>query len=131
MALDTWSLLCVGLLAFGGCSQPALRDKGGDAHVITRPDQLEAAVGQQVTLQGVVVNSRIATLVGVDVESESPDLRGKEATATGVLRRSTVTKEELDREIATRGQFANRGPGTFYSLHDDSGALTQVRPLRK
>jgi hypothetical protein len=91
-------------------------------------DQLSAAVGQTVTLSGVVANSKIATLVGVDVESESPDLRGRAATATGILERTIVTRAELDAAIARNGQFANRGAGTFYRLVDArTKRMVQVR----
>jgi len=98
--------------------------------LITRKSDLDGAVNQRVTLQGTVENSRIATLLGVDVESESPNLRGRAAVATGILHRYVVTKESLDRETAEHGQFAHRGPGTYYQLIDEkSGQLAQVQPI--
>jgi hypothetical protein len=96
--------------------------------VITRQEQLAAAVGKLVTLDGIVENTRIASLVGVDVESDSPDLRGRSAVASGRLERVVVTKEELEEELAARGQFAHRGAGVSYRLVDpESGRLAHVR----
>ena len=95
-----------------------------DQIVITSRDQLAAAVGKFVTLQGTVSNTRMPTLCGVDIESDSPDLRGQPAVATGLLEREVVTKEELDRQIAAEGQFDNRGPGTFYRLIDPRSHVT-------
>jgi hypothetical protein len=97
--------------------------------LITDPSQLEGAVGLPVILRGVVSNSKLPTLVGVDIESSHPDLRGREATASGWLRKTVVTQEELDRELKEKGIFAYRGPGTFYQLVDANGWLVQVRPL--
>jgi len=98
--------------------------------LITRQSDLDGVVDKRVTLQGTVENSRIATLLGVDVASESPDLRGRAALATGILHRYVVTQESLDRETAEHGQFAHRGPGTYYRLIDEkSGQLAQVQPI--
>jgi hypothetical protein len=117
------------LLLVAGCRTGAMPGGTMDATIITRSADLEAAVGKQVSLQGTVENSRIATLVGVDVESESPDLRGQPAIASGVLERVVVSQEDIDREVARHGQFAHRGPGTTYRLIDSAtGRLAQVRP---
>lgn len=98
--------------------------------MIKHPDHLETAMGLLVTLVGVVSESKIPTLLGVEIESESPDLRGKPATATGLLEKSIVTQEELDRLTLRRGEFANRGPGTFYRLVDPNwGNTVQVQPM--
>jgi hypothetical protein len=97
--------------------------------LIKHPDHLETALGLLVTLVGVVSESKVPTLLGVEVQSESPDLRGKPAMATGLLEKSVVTQEELDRLTLQRGAFANRGPGTFYRLVDPSwGNTVQVQP---
>jgi hypothetical protein len=102
-----------------------------EAMVITRESELDGAVGRTVRLSGTVANSRIATLVGVDVASEAPDLRGQPAVASGRLEREVVMQEAIDREIAAHGQFAHRGPGTYYRLIDPhTGQLAQVRPPR-
>jgi hypothetical protein len=44
------------------------------------------------------------------------EVRGPVGEATGTLEREVVTQEQLDRQIAERGQFASRGAGTFYRL---------------
>ena len=93
--------------------------------VITSSADLASHVGQRVTLRGTVENSRVANLVGADVESESPDLRGQPAIAEGVLEKIVITQEEVDRNNAN-GQVAQRGPGTYYRLVD-GGKLAQVR----
>lgn len=95
--------------------------------LITREEQREAAVGHAVTLQGVISNSKIPTLVGVEVDAG--DLRGKPAVATGWLRKHVVTQEDLDREEKKRGGvFAHSGPGTFYYLADAAGRLVRATP---
>ncbi|HLY07764.1 MAG TPA: hypothetical protein VKW04_00540 [Planctomycetota bacterium] len=103
---------------------------GGAAPIlITDPAQLESAVGLAVVLRGVVTQAKIPTLAGVDIESSSPDLRGQAATASGWLRKTVVTQEELDRELKEKGIFGYRGPGTFYRLVDADGWPVQVRPV--
>lgn len=95
--------------------------------LVTRAEQVKDAVGQLVTLQGEVVNSKIPTILGVDVESFAPDLRGQQATATGILRQWTVTREE----IGAKGVVsAGRGPGTYHRLVKvDTDETVQVQPL--
>ncbi len=93
--------------------------------VLTQPSELAGHVGKRVTLRGTVENSRIATLIGVDVESETPDLRGQPAVAEGVLEKIVVTQEQVDRNNAG-GQVAQRGAGTYYRLVD-GGKLARVR----
>jgi hypothetical protein len=97
--------------------------------IITDKDHLDEYVGQLVVVQGVVTNTKIPTIMGIDVCSDSPDLRGQSAIVVGVLHKWIVTREELDRQVAKRGWFAHRGPGTFYRLVDvDSGEVAQVQP---
>jgi len=99
--------------------------------IITHPNDLGSAIGLLVTLRGVVSESKIPTLLGVDVTSDEPDLRGKPGEATGLLEMSTVTQEELDREQLRRGTLPTRGPGSYYRLVDpNSGWTVQVQPLK-
>ena len=93
--------------------------------VLTDYAELDAHVGELVTVRGEVSNSKIPTILGVDVQSSDPDLRGQQAEATGVLQRSVVTPESLERV-----DFAHRGPGVFYRLKDqDSDYAAPVRPV--
>lgn len=93
--------------------------------LITDATALDSYVGQLVTIRGEVSNSKIPTILGVDVQSNNPDLRGQFAEATGVLQRHVVTPEE----IAT-ANFAHRGAGIFYRLKDqDSDYEAAVRPV--
>jgi hypothetical protein len=99
--------------------------------LITKPDQVAGALGNLVTLQGGFVYSKIQGLLGVDVDGHDlgPDV--EKATATGVLRKSVVTKEQLEEDSRKFGHpFANRGPGTFYHLVDPAtNRLAKARLL--
>ena len=97
--------------------------------VLTDPATLDAHVGQLVTLRGTLTRTKIPTILGVDVEGPAPDaLADRPAEATGTLEREVVTQEELDAQIATMGQFANRGAGTFYRLvRPGGGGLASPR----
>jgi len=98
--------------------------------VVTKKEQRDRFVGSAVTLEGVVSNTKLPTILGVDVETGSPDLRGKRARASGVLRKSVVTAAHLKEGEARHGIVANRGPGTFYHLeaHDGRG-LARATPI--
>lgn len=127
-------LLCAGMLCLllgcGPGARPLLQTTPANAApiLVTRAEQVKDAVGQLVTLQGEVGNSKIPTILGVDVESFDPDLRGQQATATGILRQWTVTREQLDKEKGVVS--AGRGPGTYYRLVNvDSDETVQVQPL--
>ena len=115
---------------FGSCILVALTIAGCAQHsaaepiVVTEasnPSQRESLVGKHVKLVGTVINSKIPTIMGVDVEMPSEpiagstgrtviDLRGKKATAEGILRREVVT--------SVPEGAAHRGTGTFYWLAD-------------
>jgi hypothetical protein len=97
--------------------------------VLTDPADLDRHVGQLVTLRGTLTRTKIPTLLGVDVAGPAPDaLAERPAEATGVLEREVVTQQELDRQIAEMGQFANRGAGTFYRLiREGGGGLAEPR----
>ena len=115
--------IIVGLLC--GC---AGKNPHSTANVLTSGKQVATHVGQTVTLRGVVTNTKIPTILGVDVQSNDPDLRGRLAEATGVLERWVVTPESLA-ELQRNGPVANRGTGTFYRLKAlDSDYEAAVRP---
>ena len=91
--------------------------------MIQSPDQIAQHLGKVVTLQGPVERFKQATLLGVDVESSSPDLRGKQAWATGRL-------EAYETDDPTEGGLirADRGAGKYTRLVDPvTGRLAQVR----
>lgn len=114
-------LVCLSTCFLMGCNattqcQPA---------VLSSPDQLDDHVGEIVTIRGEVSNTKIPMIIGVDVHSSSPDLRGQFAEATGLLRHYVVTTEQV-----ANANYANRGRGAFYRLKDvDSDYVAPVRPV--
>ncbi len=99
--------------------------------VITSPDERDKHVGAVVTVEGEVSGTKLPQIAGVDVEvDEEHDPHNKVARATGILRKTVVTKEELDRAIAEHGQFAHRGAGTFYRLEAPDGRMARAVVLR-
>ena len=68
-------------------------DDMNDLIVVTRDGDLEGVIGELVRLRGIVANTRFAMMLGVEVASHNPDLRGQNAVATGRLVRDTVTQE--------------------------------------
>lgn len=93
--------------------------------VLTKVAELDEYVGQLVTIRGEVADSKIPTIIGVDVRSFDPDLRGQLAEATGILQRHVVTPEDI-----AEANYANRGPGVFYRLKDQTSDYeAAVRPV--
>jgi hypothetical protein len=121
-------LLCGASLACGKppvAAAPARTPGAAEEIVIIEsPDMLAAHVGGVVTLHGVVENSKMPVLLGVDVASDAPDLRGHEAWATGRL-------EQFEEEDPMRDGVvsAGRAAGTRLRLVDPTtGRLAQVQP---
>lgn len=126
--------LLVGVVAcLAVCSCDRDGQEAGSPPLITREDQLDAHVGELVTVRGEVTNTKWPTILGVDIASDDPDLRGRQGEATGILERYVVTQEELEALTAEMGgPFQNRGPGTFYRLRDEqSNETAQVRAPSK
>lgn len=87
-------------------------------------DEIDQYVGQLITITGIVSNTKIPQLLGVDIASDDPDVRGLYASATGVLEKTVVTENEVD------PYSANRGAGTFYRLIDpDNGRTVQAKHM--
>lgn len=84
--------------------------------IITDAAQIEKHLGKKVTIVGKVSNSKIPRILGVDVSSDEPDLRGKQAQATGILERDEVTEEQV--KEMNRLRVAHSGAGVFYRLFD-------------
>jgi len=89
-----------------------------DTIVITKSNiqDLKKRVGEIITIKGIVENSKIPTLLGVDIDIDNDDLFGKTVKATGILEKTIVT--EVD------PYSTNRGTGTFYRLVDSSKNIT-------
>ena len=80
--------------------------------IIESTKQLDKYVGKLITIKGTVTNTKIPTIMGIDIYSDDPDLRGQLGIATGILQKTVFTEDEIDK------YSANRGAGTFYNLKD-------------
>ncbi|MCB9563735.1 MAG: hypothetical protein H6709_23800 [Kofleriaceae bacterium] len=97
--------------------------------LITDAADLADAVGALVTVRGPLSRTRMPTILGVDVDGDGGDAAPEqEAEASGWLEVEVVTQAEIDARIAQSGQYAHRGPGTFYRLRAATGAgLAEAR----
>ncbi|MEM6472056.1 MAG: hypothetical protein AAF802_21020 [Planctomycetota bacterium] len=94
--------------------------------LLTKHEQLNEHIGQLIAVRGIVSNSKIATIIGVDVKPG--DLRGEDCYAVGILTKWTTTQEQLDELFEKHGPVATRGPGTTYKLcFDLSGKAAEAR----
>lgn len=80
--------------------------------IIESSEQLDKYVGKSITIKGVVTDTKIPTIMGIDIVSDDPNLRGKLGVATGILQKTVFTEDEIDKYAA------NRGAGKFYKLKD-------------
>lgn len=104
---------------------------GMDVPVITFADERDEYVGRVVAVRGVVSDTKLAFIVGVEVDA-SDELRGREAYAVGILQRFTVTEDAIRESEKKFGKFAHSGPGVSYTLYFNlSGTLAEARPLPK
>ena len=89
--------------------------------IIESSEQLDKYVGKSITIKGAVTNTKIPTIMGIDILSDDPNLRGKLGVATGILQKTVFTEDEIDKYAA------NRGAGTFYKLmNPDTNFAAQV-----
>jgi hypothetical protein len=89
-----------------------------DAVRVSSPTEYAQFVGKRVELVGIVTQSKVAQILGVDLP-ELENYRGRKVRVTGILRRSKVTQAQIDEEEQRLGgKFANRGTGTFYHLDE-------------
>jgi len=94
--------------------------------LLTKHEQLDDHIGQLVAIRGAVSNSKIATIIGVDIQPG--DLRGEDCYAVGNLAKWTTTQQQLDELFEKHGPVATRGPGTTYMLYFDlSGKAAEAR----
>ena len=89
-----------------------------DAIRVSSPAEYADLVGKRVELIGMVTQSRVPQIAGVDVP-ELEHYRGRQVRVTGILRRLDVTQSQISaEEQRLGGKFAHRGAGTFYSLDE-------------
>ena len=112
--------LLVLFVSVQSCAQS--RNQNSQTVVVANEEELGDYLGQLITIKGEVSNTKIPQILGVDVASDDPDLRGEIAIATGTLEKWVVTEDEVDNTVA------NRGAGTFYRLTDkESNFEVQVQ----
>lgn len=113
------------LIIFGlQCNVFANQDPTNDPIVITKSVDLEPYVGKEITIKGLVTNTKIPTINGVDVSSYQPDMRNQHAEAKGILEKWVVKPSKNDSEVT------RRGPGTYYRLVDPvTGELAKALPM--
>ena len=116
-------------LVFLFSAVPLADEATGTMPVITKQKEVAKHVGEKVTLVGKVSNTKVPQILGVDVASDGPDLRGKKAEATGVLERYEITPAQV-KEMGRAG-IAHRGAGVFYRLRDQKrNAEAQVKETK-
>ena len=76
--------------------------------VVTKKEEIDKYVGELITIKGKITNTKIRTIIGIDVGYNGTIEEGTIGIATGVLRKRIVTDAEP--------YSANRGNGTFYWL---------------
>jgi len=121
--MRTFLLLIIGIAFLTqGCGTTKEVTESNDATIVMDESELPNYIEKLITIKGEVSNTKIPQILGVDIVSDDPDLRGKKAMATGILESWTVKEEDID------PYSANRGAGTFYRLKDPvSGKTVQVQ----
>jgi hypothetical protein len=100
-------------------------DSTNEVPIITERTNVMKHVGEKITIIGKVSNTVIPQILGVDVFSYDPNLRGKIAQATGVLERSELTQAQISE--MNRIGINNRGAGVFYRLRDEKNRNHEAR----
>ena len=109
------------LLSAVGCTSAA------PERVVERREQLDAAVGQRITIIGVQSRTKQPMVLGVDVDGDYA-LSDRRVRATGILERRTVAPKPFDPDAPAQ---TSRGPGTSYSLVDPQrGGLARAELAR-
>ena len=70
-------------------------------------------VGKKIEVIGVVTNTKCPMVEGNDVW-DLHEYREKKVRVRGILRKTVVTKEDIDRQ--NKDGIAHRGAGKFYSF---------------
>ncbi len=96
-----------------GCN--SVGEKSEKASVLTSIANLEAYVGQKITIMGKISNTKTPQILGIDIDYTGDTYTPKTGKATGILVKTIVLKD-------TSGiQKASRGAGTFYRLQSLDG----------
>ncbi len=79
---------------------------------ITDRAQLDQHLGQLVTIRGGVTQTKMPTIIGVDVDA-AYELTNQLGQATGILMRYTITEDD---QLRNGMIVVIRPPGTYYKL---------------
>lgn len=113
--MDIRTIIGLVVAAFlAGCASPYVDPLSRP--LVDTPEAVGRFEGKDVRLVGEVSNTKIPQILGVDVTSDNPDLRGLRAEAYGILKRQVVTEEQaraLDEKMV-----AHRGAGSYWILYD-------------
>ncbi|MEW4566060.1 hypothetical protein AB1K70_26320 [Bremerella sp. JC770] len=96
--------------------------------LLIKGTDLDQYVGRVIAIRGPLSDTKVPTILGIDVACPDDKLRGKDAYAVGILMKWTVTQKQLDEAFSVSGPFATRGPGTSYVLyHSLSGTRSPAK----
>jgi hypothetical protein len=128
MRIALHSLVVLALLGCGSAEDAKAPVSPQPTIAYSQPDSLEVVAivtsaedipqydGQIITIRGLMTNTKLPTVLGVDVREGDPDHRGQFVQATGQLRKSIVSEEQV---LSMRERMiAHRGAGVFYHLYD-------------
>ena len=103
---------------------------GLEVPVLSEADDLREHVGRLVAVRGVVSDTKLPHIAGVEVKA-GDELRAREAYAVGVLIASTITVEDYRRsQEGPDGPIPSKGPGTHYRVYFDlGGKIAEARPV--
>lgn len=119
-----FGLALIGVYSCGTAKETADNNNESATPTLTDDTELGKYIDKFVRLEGIVENSKIPLLVGVEISCDSLDLRNQKAFAEGILKVDVTKQTEVDM------YSTNRGAGTFYRLvYPETNKIVQVLPL--
>lgn len=106
------SLILITLASFGCFGQVFNDSTEILMDTITTRANLDNYVNTLVTVKGEISNTKIPQILGIDVDCNEYNPRGKIGIATGILIKTIVLEKDVER------YSQNRGAGVFYRLKD-------------
>jgi len=107
------SSLILIILASIGCFSQVYNDSTEIlTDTITTRENLDNYVNTLVTIKGKISNTKIPQILGIDVDCNEYNPKGKIGIVTGVLIKTIVLEKDVER------YSQNRGAGVFYRLKE-------------